>query len=94
VRRSAAFVALLCSSPALGAQPFDGGERSVPTVRPTAPLQLDATGTDCDVRAVGTINVRRARLEVPGELSPDLAYASISSLAAMRLVALRTQFAL
>ena len=75
MRRRAALVAFLCSSPALAAEPLDGGEGATPTVRPTALLQIDATGADDDVRAFDTFNVRRARLGLAGELSPRLAYA-------------------
>lgn len=70
-------VALLWFSaapPALG-QTFQGEEKLWPTIRPTALVQLDATGSDLDDGGHSAFNLRRGRLGLAGELSPTLAYA-------------------
>jgi phosphate-selective porin OprO and OprP len=77
VKRRSVPVALLCFSAAApaGAQAIDGEARSWPTVRPTALVQLDATGSDLENGGHSAFNLRRGRLGLAGELSPTLAYA-------------------
>ena len=77
MKRCSVPVAILCFSavaPA-GAQTSDSEARSWPTIRPTALVQLDATGADLENGGHSAFNLRRGRLGLAGELSPTLAYA-------------------
>ena len=77
MRRRDIPVALLCFSAAApaGAQDNDYDARSWPTIRPTALVQIDTTGSDRDGGHHSPFNLRRGRLGLAGELSPTLAYA-------------------